>query len=48
MERASSLPGFPWIRIADILARTSNRTEVILDASDPSNAFYRVGTPRQP
>ncbi|HEY0455144.1 MAG TPA: immunoglobulin domain-containing protein, partial [Verrucomicrobiae bacterium] len=38
----------PWTRLADIVARTNNRVETVLDPAPGTNRFYRVVTPRQP
>jgi outer membrane lipoprotein SlyB len=37
-----------WSRMADIVARSSNRIESFTDATWTTNRFYRVVTPRQP
>ncbi len=45
----SDTPGLsPWLSLADIVAKTTNRVEVIPDASWTLKRFYRVVTPRQP
>ena len=38
----------PWARLADFLARATNRVETIPDPGWTSNRFYRAVTPRQP
>ena len=38
----------PWLKLADLLARTSNRVEIVRDPNAATNRFYRVVTPRQP
>ncbi len=43
-----SLSAPAWLKLADVLARTNNRVEVILDPSWTTNRFYRVVTPQQP
>jgi Lamin Tail Domain/CotH kinase protein/Immunoglobulin domain/Bacterial TSP3 repeat len=40
--------GGSWTKLADVLARATNRTEVVPDPSWTTNRFYRVATPRQP
>jgi hypothetical protein len=37
----------PWSRLVDIVARATNRTEVIVDSTAPTNRFYRAVTPQQ-
>jgi hypothetical protein len=37
-----------WSRLADVLARTNNRVETIVDPNYSTNRFYRVATPRVP
>ncbi|MEY2407643.1 MAG: hypothetical protein QOF48_313 [Verrucomicrobiota bacterium] len=37
-----------WMRLGDVLARNTNRTETIVDPGWTTNRFYRVATPRQP
>jgi hypothetical protein len=37
-----------WSRLADVLARTNSRVEVIPDPVAGTNRFYRAVTPRQP
>ena len=44
----ADLPTGPWSKLADIVARTNNRVETILDPAVATNRFYRVVTPRQP
>lgn len=36
-----------WQRLTDVLARTTNHTEIIVDPSAGTNRFYRVLTPAQ-
>jgi hypothetical protein len=44
----SELPsGGSWQRLADVVGRSTNRTEVILDPRPGTNRFYRVVTPAQ-
>jgi hypothetical protein len=37
-----------WSNLTDVVARATNRTEVITDPDFRTNRFYRVATPRQP
>ena len=37
-----------WSRLADLIARTNNRVELLVDPAWVTNRFYRVVTPRQP
>jgi hypothetical protein len=37
-----------WSRLADVLARTNSRMEIIADPAGGTNRFYRAVTPRQP
>ena len=37
-----------WSRLADVLARTTNRVETFTDPTWTTNRFYRVVLPRQP
>ena len=37
-----------WLKLADVLARTSNRVEVVTDPTPVTNRFYRVATPQTP
>jgi hypothetical protein len=36
-----------WSNLADVVARTTNRTEMIPDTNSPPDRYYRVVTPRQ-
>jgi hypothetical protein len=40
-------PG-PWLKLADVAARATNHTELIVDPNYSTNRFYRIATPRQP
>jgi hypothetical protein len=42
------LDGGSWLRLADIVSRTTARTETVVDPAWKTNRFYRVVTPRQP
>jgi len=37
-----------WRKLADVLARTNNRMETLVDRHWATNRFYRLATPRQP
>jgi hypothetical protein len=37
-----------WLKLTDVLARTSNHVEWLLDSTIATNRFYRVVTPQQP
>jgi hypothetical protein len=37
-----------WTRLADIIARPTNRVETFTDPSGTTNRYYRVALPRQP
>ena len=37
-----------WLRLADVVARATNRLELVPDPTWTTNRFYRVATPRQP
>jgi hypothetical protein len=37
-----------WSRLADVVARASNRVETFTDPAWTTNRFYRVVLPRQP
>jgi hypothetical protein len=39
---------FQWFSLADVVARTTNRIEIIPDAAWTPRRFYRVATPRLP
>jgi hypothetical protein len=47
VEFSDSIAG-AWSRLGDVLARATNRTEVIIDPTWTTNRFYRAVTPRQP
>ncbi len=48
VESKDSLGVSPWSKVADIVGRTTNRVETIVDPIPGTNRFYRVVTPRQP
>jgi hypothetical protein len=37
-----------WSKVADVVARTTNRVESILDPAFTTNRVYRLATPQQP
>ena len=37
-----------WTRLADILARTNNRIETVIDSTPVTNRMYRIATPQTP
>jgi hypothetical protein len=37
-----------WLKLVDVLARTSNRVEVVTDPASTAKRFYRLATPVQP
>jgi hypothetical protein len=48
VQYSETLGSSNWLKSVDLLARTNSRPEAVLGASDRSNRFYRVVTPRQP
>jgi len=48
VQYTDSLGSGPWLRLADIVARPTNHTELLLDPGATSQRFYRVVLPRQP
>ena len=47
VQYSDALPA-SWSKLADLIARTNNRVELLLDPAWVTNRFYRVVTPRQP
>ena len=44
-----SLEESAWLKLVDVLARTTNRTETIVDpAPGAASRYYRLATPVQP
>lgn len=43
----SPTPAGSWSTLGDVVGRTNNRVEVLLDPGNNTNRFYRVITPRQ-
>jgi hypothetical protein len=48
VQFADDLGAGSWSKLADVLARTSNRVEIISDPGWTTNRFYRVATPQRP
>ena len=48
VESKDGLGISPWSKVADIVARSTNRVETIVDPIPGTNRFYRIVTPRQP
>src|SRR5262249_4126879 len=48
VQYSDATPSGPWFRLADILARTTNRVELIPDPGYHGQRFYRVVFPQQP
>ena len=48
VEYTDSLQPVPWQKLADVLARTNNRVEVLTDPTATTNRFYRLVIPSRP
>jgi len=48
VQFTDQLPAVSWSRLADVIARPTNRVESIPDPAWTTNRFYRVVLPRQP
>lgn len=48
MQYSDALGAGTWSKLADVVARSTNRVEVIVDPAWTTNRFYRVVTPEQP
>ena len=48
VQYTDALPGTPWKKLADVLARATARIETVIDSSSNTNRFYRLVTPIQP
>jgi hypothetical protein len=48
VQHNSTLASNSWTKLADIVARATNRTETVTDSAAGTNRFYRVVTPRLP
>ena len=48
VQYSDALGSGPWLKLADVAARVTNRTEIITDVNSGTNRFYRVVTPQQP
>lgn len=47
VEFADDFELLNWQRLGDVLARTSNRVETVVDPSSNTNRYYRIVTPRR-
>jgi hypothetical protein len=43
-----SVPTNVWTKLTDLVARSTNRTEVIVDSIGSTNRAYRLALPAQP
>jgi hypothetical protein len=48
VQHTDRLPDGLWSKLADVVARATNRTESAIDAGAGTNRYYRLVTPRQP
>lgn len=48
VEYRDTFPAGAWTRFADVIARATNRVEVLVDPAASPQRFYRLVTPRQP
>lgn len=48
LQYQDTLGSHAWTKLADVVARSSNRIEIITNTNWASGRFYRVVTPRQP
>src|ERR1043166_1729256 len=48
IQFADGLENTLWFRLGDVLARPTNRIEMLFDPRFVTNRFYRATTPRQP
>ena len=48
VQFTDALPAGAWFRLADVLARSTNRVEILPDPQWTARRFYRAITPRQP
>ena len=46
MQFSDTLPA-SWTKLADLIARATNRVEVINDPNWTTNRFYRIALPAQ-
>lgn len=44
----SDMPGGAWGKLADVLARPTNRVEKVHDPAGRTAQLYRIVTPQQP
>lgn len=48
VQYKDDLNGISWSKLADVVARPTNHTEVITDPASTTQRYYRLVTPRQP
>jgi len=48
VQHSGTLASNSWLKLVDVVARTNNRTETILDSAPATHRYYRLVTPRQP
>jgi len=48
IQFTDSLSSGAWSRLGDVVARSTNRVELLSDPNPGPNRFYRIATPRQP
>jgi len=48
LQYSDRLPEGPWLKLADVLNRTNNRLETLIDPDWRTNRFYRLLTPQRP
>ena len=48
IERIDRLGSDPWLKLADVVARTNSRLETVVDPQPVTNRFYRLVTPWRP
>ena len=48
LEYSQQFGSHPWTKLADVLARPTNRTEIVPDPAIRSHRFYRLRTPQKP
>jgi len=48
VQFSDKLGSNPWARLSDVVERSSNHIETVVDPSPTPNRYYRLATPRQP
>jgi hypothetical protein len=48
IEFTDALGSGTWLKLTNLVARSTNRVEQIVDRNYTTNRFYRLVTPRQP